>query len=270
MSKGSVKSITIGLGFLAIVVLAVIWWRGLSKKVESTSISAIVQKYEYTELIPPSTIITPGSLVTVIKTNPFAIGIICPAIAALGQNVSTNFLTSASANSKEATELTGEFNLDPSIKDKLSISGGTKSVKTIAVTLSNVKIIEIPDSVVFQSIANRQRECASAIKFRMDHGQTVSMIKSVIQATASYRVHFDASLKADAKAEMIRGIAGSLGLTNGIKSDDTIEGEGLIWGIRDDLDLALVNPNAPPPTGAAKHRRALPAGVHVTILPNVQ
>jgi hypothetical protein len=121
-----------------------------------------------------------------------------------------------------------------------------------------VKIIELPDSVLFDLIGSRKDGCSKAIKFRRDKGVKISMIKSVIQATAVYQIQFEGNLNADARAQATRGIAGTLGLGNGVKSDDTIQGDGLIWGVRDDMSLATVSASAPPPTGAGTASRVLP------------
>jgi hypothetical protein len=222
------------------------------------TISSVIQRYEFTELTPPSTLVPPGTIVTVIKEDPLVVGVICPAADSLGTELQARLLSSDSASSKQAAEFTGEFQLDASARGRVTSQTDSRFVRNITVTLSNVKIIELPDSVVFDLIGSRKDGCGKALKFRRDEGKKVSMIKSVVMATAVYRVQFDGNLKADARAQVTRGIASSLGLTNGVKSDDSIQGDGLIWGVRDDVSLAAISQNGPPPTGASTHPRALP------------
>jgi len=249
----------------AAIFLAFMFFGGRTK-----TISSVVQKYEFTEIVPPSTLAQPGSIVAVIKDDPLVVGVICPASEALGPDVHAKLLTSDSATSKQIAELTGEFKLDGSILESITADIKTKFIKNITVTLSNVKIIEIPDSVVFDLIANRKVGCSNAIQFRRDQGMKISMVKSVIQATAVYRVQFGGNLNADARAKATREIAGTLGLTNGVKSDDTIQGEGLIWGIRDDVSLGTLTATSPPVTGSGERPRALPANKVAKVVSDAQ
>lgn len=238
------------------------------------TIKGVLTKYEFNEIVPPSTLIPPGTIITVIKDKPLVVGIICPPSESLGSELQTKLLSSDSANSKGATELrgelTGEFKLDSSIQEQVAASADSKSVKNIMVTLSNVKVIEIPDSAVFELVSARKDACSKAMKFRREKGQKISMIKAVIQATALYRVQFDGSLNTDLRSHMTRNIATDLGLINGVKSDDTIEGDGLIWGVRDDMSLATIPTSGPPLTGAASHPRALPTGTTARVVVDVR
>ena len=222
------------------------------------TIGKAIEKYEFTQLMPPSNIVGPGSIVAVVKDDPLVVNIVCSATDALGSDLAKKLLTSNSANTKLVDELTGSFNMDAPIQTKITSKIDSRYVNNIVITLSDVRIVEIPDSVVFELLAKRSDPCSAAIQFRRGNGQKISMIKSAIQATALYQVHFDESANANVRAQLMRGIAGVLGLTNGIKTDDTIQGTGLIWGVRDDVSLALISKNGPPPTGAGTHPRALP------------
>jgi len=257
--KGYIMSRRFLIAFVVIaVVFAAIFLIFLLFGGRTRSIRSVIQKYEFTELTPPSTLVPPGTIVTVIKEDPLVVGIICPAADALGPELQAKLLTSDSASSKQVAEFTGEFTLDASAQERITSDVDSRFIRNITVTLSNVKIIELPDSVVFDLIGSRKDGCSKALKFRSDKGQRVSMIKSVIQATAVYQVQFEGNMNADTRAQVTRGIAGTLGLTNGVKSDDTIQGDGLIWGVRDDVSLATISATAPPPTGAGTHPRALP------------
>jgi hypothetical protein len=232
----------------------------------AATLSSIVQRYEFSELNPPSTLVCPGAIVTIIKTNPIVIGVVCRGADSLGLPLHTNLIISDSAVSKAVSELTGSFQLNSAIQKHLTGDVGGKLLKTITVTLSDVKIIEIADSSVFQLMSNRTHYCTEAIAFRRGKGQVISMIKAVIQATAVYRVQFESGLQTDFRTQTIHRIAGNLGLTNGVKSDDTIQGDNLIWGIRDDVDLGSLQLNAAPSTGAGIHRRAIPIDNVATVV----
>ena len=88
------------------------------------------------------------------------------------------------------------------------------------------------------------------------------MIKASLQATAMYQVTFAERLDASARAQLTRDVAGSLGLSQGVNSDESIKGAGLIWGVRDDYGLLSIRPDVPPVTGGGPTvaRRLLPVG----------
>jgi hypothetical protein len=118
--------------------------------------------------------------------------------------------------------------------------------------------MEVPDSVVFQLIAERKDSCTKAIEFRQKQGQKITMIKSVIQASVLYRIDFEGGIDATARMQILQRIAGGMGLKVAERAQDTMEGDGLYWGVRDDESLAQISLNHPPATGAAKHPQALP------------
>ena len=250
-----VFSLVVALAICAYVAPALVGGR-------AATIDSILRQYKFTALAPPSTLVPPGTLVTVISEDPLVVGVICPSTESLGGELAKQLITSDSSASEEAAKLTGEFNLGIADQERLSAAVGSKFAKTIRVTLSNVKVVEIPDSVVFDLISGRKDSCSKAVEFRRKNGQKVSMIKSVIQASALYTVDFDGTVDAKSRADITRAIAGSLGLTEGSASNGTIRGDNLFWGVRDDPSLASVSNEKPPPTGAGADNRprALPVG----------
>src|SRR5580693_3412404 len=74
---------------------------------KTRTVDHILQKYEFTELDPPSTLTPPGTLVVVNKAQPLVIGVICASSESLGARLTGAVLTSNSSSSKEAEELTG-------------------------------------------------------------------------------------------------------------------------------------------------------------------
>jgi hypothetical protein len=183
--------------------------------------------------------------------------------------LSRQLLTSDSSSSKEAEELTGDFTVDAGTQ---RVKGRVASdfLKRITVTLSNVKLIELPDSVVFDLIAQRKGSCTKAVEFRQTNGQKISMIKSVIAANARYKLEFDSGIDGNIRSQLTHQFATSMGLTTGVRSEDTIEGSGLYWGVRDDEALATISPNQPPRTGAGGPRRLLSPDKSAQVILDVQ
>jgi hypothetical protein len=235
------------------VYIAVFFLAGRTRTVEG-----ILRKYQFTELSPPSTLSPPGTLVTVIKENPLVIGVICSPTEALGSQLGQALLTSDSSSSREAGELTGTFGVTAGRQRQLTAGIDSKYVKKIGLTLTEVKLIEIPDSAVFQLVTQRKDSCRKAIEFRRKRGQTISMIKSVIEANVLYSVEFETGLGAATRAEIVRRIASGMGMKVNGSSEDAIEGDGLYWGVRDDEALGGISVDRPPPTGAGKRQRILP------------
>jgi hypothetical protein len=124
--------------------------------------------------------------------------------------------------------------------------------------LSNVKLVELPDSVVFDLIGQRKSTCAKAIEFRRRNGQHVSIVKSVIQANARYKLQFAGGADAKTRADMTSRVAADLGLTANERAEGEIQGEGLFWGVRDDSSLATISYSQPPSTGARTDHKLLP------------
>lgn len=230
-----------------------LWFGGKTRAIDQ-----ILRKYEFTELDPPSTLAPPGTLVVVNKEHPLVIGVICGSSEALGDKLTDAVLSSGSSSSKEAEELTGSFRLGAENKTRLAGEADSKFVKRITLTLSDVKLLELPDSAVFQLIGNRKDSCVKALEFRQKRNSKVSMIKAVIQANVVYQIDFEGNLDTSAKAQIRERIAGNLGLKIRDQSQDTIQGNGLHWGVRDDESLATISLTHPPVTGAHVRPRVLP------------
>ena len=247
--------------FVTIVLAAAIWyvWLMLFGGRDKT-IGSVVRKYGYTELLPPSTLLAPGTMVHVIKASPMIVSIVCPPNESFGPGLAARLLTSSSAGSKEVEELTGQFKLDPTVVKLVTTKIDSRFVRDITVTLSTVKIVELPEAVVFDLASQRNGGCRQAVQYRKASG-SLSMITSVVQASALYRVTFNAGIDASARSSATRAIAGTLGLASAVKSSDTIEGDNLIWGVRDDAGLALASIGGLPPTGATTRRLLEPGGL---------
>ncbi|HEV3303902.1 MAG TPA: hypothetical protein VG055_29890 [Planctomycetaceae bacterium] len=118
------RRIAIGFGCLA-VLAAVAYFTTMRFGETQRTIDAVLAKYAFTPLNPQSTLVPPGTLVTVLKDRPLVVGVICPDTDSLGATLHSKLLSSDSSSSQEAAELTGEFSLDANAKDALS--GGVHS-----------------------------------------------------------------------------------------------------------------------------------------------
>jgi hypothetical protein len=260
---GSRTAIIVAVPVIAAVglYLAFIFLGGRTRTIEH-----ILRSYQFTELNPPSTLSPPGTLVTVIKDDPLVVGVICTSSDALGDQLQASLLVSDSSSSKEAEQLTGKFNLAENGTAHMSGVVDSKYVKSISLTLSNVRLIEIPDSAVFELVGQRKDSCTEAVRLREQNRQRVSMIKSVIEANARYRVEFEGSLDTTTRTRISSQIASGMGLKMTAGSEDTIQGDGLYWGVRDDESLAAVSQSEPPRTGALEHFRLLPADRSASVM----
>jgi len=198
------------------------------------------------------------------------VGVICPASEAFGPDLAANLSISSSASSKEIASMTGSFSLGASAMDQIKGDLNSNAIKNITVTLSNVRLIELPDSAVFKLLGKHSDSCSKAISFRLKNHQKISIIKSVIQADASYRVAFTGGVDAKTRLQITDRLAASMGLHLNGKSEDTFQANDLYWGVRDDESLAAVlSSPSPPATGTMEHERVLTPGKSARILPNV-
>lgn len=263
--------VRIALFLVLAAVCAGIYFYSLEGGGENRDIGSVVRKYGFTEVVPPSKLLGPGAIVTIIQTNPLIVNLTCTELSSLGSTVFTNLTSSASQNANLTADLSGAFNLGGSFLKHFVTSANSHYVRKITVTLSNVKITEIPDDVVIDLSRNRKLDCIKAITFRQGQGKTVSMIKSVLEANALYQVQFTDDSDLQTRSKLTQNLAANLGLANGEVSDNTIHGDGLIWGLRDDMDLAAFSTstaltNGPPSTGSTEHRRALSTKESVKIV----
>jgi hypothetical protein len=238
----------------------------------------------FAELIPASTLLGPGTVVVVKgDTAPagdavpaagmFAGEILCTPATAFGSALQV--AQSAAVSSQVAQRLGGSFSLDGSYLQLATAGAQAKAVRSIVFTLSDVEILELPRQQIFANLARRAPSCSNAVIDAVRHGERVSLIMSVLKATATYTVSFsaDASLNASAKAEVVKGIAASLGLSGTKTNEATIAGVALYWGIRDDARFGtlaangkdlLTNRGLEPQDTAATPVSVIPAGARMT------
>ena len=207
----------------------------------ANTVGAVLTENGYVELRPPSNLITPGAWIQVLGSDPLRLSIICEPKEALGLADPEQWVTSGSSAMTVEEKLAPKFSLDAGTLSRLKASAEFAPVRDVTFRLSNVKLVELPDAVVFKSFKQRTAECDQAIAFRLKQ-QTypVSMIKSALIADVEYLVDFDGHIDAQASAKASSDLALELGAK--LESSDTIKarlvGQGLVWGVRDDTVLA--------------------------------
>ncbi len=219
-----------------------------------------LKSYGFTELQPPSRLVPPGTVIRIIDANPMVVGIVCPQGKAFGAKVTDDIQSSKSATSSLAKKLSSSFKLEANYLDRINAKVGAKSVKDIQFKLSNVKIWEIPDTAIYEHVANRATSCTQAIRDRQAQGSKVSLVNSVIEADVDYTLAFDRNLDANIKAKITAEVAAELGGSFSSVGTDNIVGKNLYWGIRDDASGLAIGPKMLPPTGGRTRVPLLPAG----------
>jgi hypothetical protein len=221
---------------------------------KEVSIGDVLRENGFVELKPPSTLVPPGTWMTVLSTNPFCLSIICPPENSLGLNASNRLQTSFSTSSKMMSKLRNKFHVGSELLSRIQGNMSFAEVKSVSFQLKNIRIVEIPDDVVIAGLRNRALPCRDAIRFRTERKEAVSMVKSVLMADVDYQVEFKRDLKSNTQAELKKKVA--LELDGRLASDQegsrTIVGRNLIWGIREDANLAKLGIGLPPTGGSEK------------------
>jgi len=221
-----------------------------------------MRRYGYTELMPPTTLVSPGTLVKIRSSSPLQLDIVCPLKASLGFEDGA-LLIATTVAMKLQRELSKEFTVNAEYLDGLHVSANYAAVKKMNLQFSNVKILEISTDSIFDGLLARSDGCAQAVRHERDRGSKLTMVKSVIQADVRIAIEFNDKydLSADVKAELVDNLAVDLGLHREVKGSEEIVGTGLYWGLRDDLGLAAIEIGMTPPTGnTARTQSLIPTG----------
>jgi Papain-like cysteine protease AvrRpt2 len=226
------------------------------------TIGAVLTDNGFVELRPPSNLFLPGAWVEVLSPTPLRLSVICGPTEALGLSDQSQILSSGSATVSFQSKLAPKFALDAATLSPLKATTNLAVVRDITLSLSNIKLLEVADDVVFGGFKKRSPECGTAIGFRIkEQKNPVSMVKSALVADVEYAVEFNGSISGDAKAKA----ASDLALNLGVKVDSSdvtktqLVGQGLVWGIRDDSVLARFGYGLPP-TGGSDAQKSILVG----------
>jgi hypothetical protein len=230
------------------------------------TLSETIEGFEYIELVPPTVLVPPGSIVAILKPNPLSAELVCTSKQSLGADLAPEKSDSVAMEIKKKT--TSTFKIDASYLEALKATGKYESVKDVKLTLSNVSVHELSTATLVEHKPNRPQACTTAIAVHRANKQKVTMIKSVIRADVVYTVEFKDSvtLEVGLKKGLVKGLAADLGFTATETTETTIKGVGLIWGIRDNevlVDLEGVRPFGSEPP----EKPVFKAGGHLRIEP---
>lgn len=236
----------------------------------SPTLQGQLEKFGYAEIRPASTLTQPGCIAVLVNEQPYELGLICPPERAFGAEFREDLIRSTAADSRIARELSSDFTLDTPTLEYIRGQARFSSVEKVTLSMTNVRLIEVPDDAVFRHAMNRDPACREAIQMRHEHGYHVTLVRSVIQADVLYHVEYRRGIDVDVRAELTRELAGQLGIDAEQVSTESFGAEGLFWGIRDDQLLARIDPtDGLPPVGTAAvpedERNAVPAGTLVNV-----
>ena len=237
----------------------------------NVTIGETLSQNGFVEIKPPSTLVPPGTWVTVLNPTPLHLSIICTPQNSLGLVDAIPLCKSVSADAQMLSKLNGSFELESSGLADVKGNAKFREVKTISFQLKNIRVVELPDEVVMQGLQNRVPHCREAIKFRVDNKQQVSMVKAVLIADVDYRVEFNRKLDSATEADLKKQLALEMDfrLGTGENGSTSIIGRDLIWGIREDPRLARVGLGLPA-TGGTPISPALAGKGAVTQISQVE
>jgi hypothetical protein len=222
------------------------------------SISVVLKSSGYIEIKPPSNLIPPGTWVSILSENPLTVSIICPPERALGADFDEQLLQSGSADTELVSKLSNAYSLGAALNDQIKGDSKFNSVESVSIKLTNIEIIEVANDTVLSGIRSRELNCKDAIRLQYDTG-TISMIKSVLVADAQYEVSFEDSIDSTSKANLKKELALKLDLRLQASKNgtSTIVGKGLIWGVREDANLAKYGLELPSTGGQNENNEVL-------------
>jgi len=203
-------------------------------------IGDVLRQNGFTELRPPSTLVPPGTWMTVLSTNPFQLSIICGPETSLGLAGSNHLHSSASISTELMSSLSSQFDLGLDFLAQAKSDTRFAQIRNVSFQLKNIRLLEISDDSVLRGVQNRTPDCRDAIRFRVSGGEPVSMVKSVLIADVDYRVEFRRQLDTGTEADLKKQLALELDLrlASTQSGSNNLVGRNLIWGIREDARLA--------------------------------
>lgn len=225
--------------------------------------SKLLKKYGYSEVMPASKALPPGTVIWIQNDSPLVAGIVCTQEMSMGANLP--LMSADAANGRINKTDTFTFELPASYMATINGILKTQIVKTINVTLTNVHAVTVTDVDAMAGILQRSSACQAAIDARLKSGFKVTMVQSALEADGVYdiQLHTDSGLSATAQAAVLSQVSLSLGLNGTTGTETQLMGTGLYWGITDDNYYAHAS-QAPKGMFAREfvkqHRRLAPIG----------
>ena len=218
--------------------LLLLWLSGCNSGPDySESMQAAVTGMGYTHVMPPTTLTPPGTVVWVRQTAPFASGVVCAKDNALGASFELQEAPTLSAQWQQ--KASGGLKLGADFTQQINAELGTDYLRDVQISLANARVLEVVDSEVLDHAASHDPTagCLEAIALRKERGDTLTMVRSVLQADVSYTLHFAAGVSAEAKATATEKVSGHLSGSANRTEDSQITAQGLYVGILDDALL---------------------------------
>jgi hypothetical protein len=241
-------------------ILTVVCAAGCSRPIQEQ-----LREFGFAELLPPSTLVPPGTIVQIKQLDPLLISIVCTRESAFGADIKDKVRTSSSSTSVNSKDLEGSFSLGA--EGIRGVSGSAKGggIEKVTMTLSNVTIEELPDDVIFGALKFRTSECELAIKLRRSNHDSLTLVKSAVAGDVNYAIRYQSDVSASVRAELTKQLAANLGLMSSQTSDTNVSGTHLYWGLRDDVELAALARDTLPSTGGDQRTHLLSPGKQIVI-----
>lgn len=207
----------------------------------SNSLQTVLKSSGFSEVKPPSTLVPPGTWVSIIETNPLQLGVVCTPESSIGLNVNDLLLHSKSVDSKIKSTFGKKFDLNTELLSKVKNNSNFSLIENIQLKITNIRLVELSDDTIINGInTGRTDSCKQAIRFRIKQKTPITMIKSAYIADIYYEVDFKNELEAKTEAKIKKQLALELDLRISSSESEKVNiiGKNLIWGVREDLKLA--------------------------------
>ena len=185
----------------------------------------------YREIVPPSTLVPPGTIVKIVSRSPLVLERVCSQRAALGEVQPDD---STSANQAIVRKLNASVRLGGDYLQQLRLSTRIAAIRNVQLDLTNVHVVELSRDVVREHLPGRSEACRKEIADALAAKEKLAMIQSVIQADVQYAVDFERGFTLDAGASgaLLRGLGVDANATLSHGGSTKVSGTSLFWGIR--------------------------------------
>ena len=169
------------------------------------------------------------------SAEPFVLQVVCEAGEVIGP-IGAELAASGTVSSAWQRQSGVNASLNASYLDKLNAKLGGKVLRGVTYSLSNARVAELSDLQLRRALAagTFSDDCRNSIEARHAAGATLTMVQSALVADVTYALTFETGVDAALKASALRDIAPELNVQISDEGQGTLNGEALIWGIRDD------------------------------------
>ena len=209
---------------------------------EGDAIEQVIrEKYQYTPLVPVNTLFSPGTIVLIKQTDPFEAEIVCTQENIFGSSI--NVPSSGTAEFLEKKEFELSLEAKAGLNGLIEAKGLLGHLNGYKLSLENPELFALTDAIVFDevelTIPNFTRGCARAVKERLLNKDQLTMIKSAIKGNANYEldIETEGGIDAGVQLQIAQLIAPKINLNAKDVTHNSIKGQELYWGVKDDAFL---------------------------------